>query len=203
VSEDAVGKKLRCKDCDTVFPIKAPSRSGANAIKGKPPAKAPVKAAPPPEAKPDPAKPSTDDDEDEENNGKGYGLTDTILGPRCPDCANELESEDSIICLHCGYNTRTRQRATTKKTYDTTATDVFLWLLPGILCVLGIIILLVFDIVYTLYSESWYGDEWYSFFASQPIIVWLWVLSLFLFFLMGRFAILRLIFNNKPPEVER
>ena len=196
------GRNSAARTAIPFFPIKGPARSGSTAAKGKPPAKGAVKAAPPPEAKPIPAKPSSqdDEDEDEENNGKGYGLTDTIIGPRCPECANELESEDSIICLHCGYNTRTRTRARTKKTYDTTGGDVFLWLLPGILCILGIILLLVFDIIYSLNSDTWYGDEWYSFLASQPIIVWLWVLSLFIFFFLGRFAIKRLIFNNTPPR---
>ena len=31
-----------------------------------------------------------------------YGMTFEKLGNRCPDCANELESEEAVVCLHCG-----------------------------------------------------------------------------------------------------
>ena len=40
------------------------------------------------------------------------------LGFRCPECANEMEGPEAVVCLKCGYNTLTRQRIETRKTVD-------------------------------------------------------------------------------------
>ena len=113
----AVGKKVRCKDCDHVFAVKAPA---AKPTAGKP---AGVKKTPPKKprtavkAKPKP----TDEDEEDDN---PIGVTALDTSPRCPNCANEMESEDAVICLTCGYNTRTRLQAKTVAVHDITAHDV-------------------------------------------------------------------------------
>lgn len=198
-SEENIGKKTRCKGCDTVFRIEPPRKPKSAPSKATATAKPP--AAPPPPSAPKPPKSPLDDPDDD---GKAYILTETTLGARCPECANEMESEDSIVCLHCGYNTRTRTRVMTKKVYETTGLDIFLWLLPGIASLLALIGLLVFDIIYTTQSEGWFDkDSWTSLFAHQSVIIWMWVLSLGAFFYLGRFSISRLILNNKPPEIEK
>ncbi len=130
----AVGKKIRCKGCEHVFVVKAPAglKAAAKAPTGKPAAGKAVEAKkkPAPDAKAAKPKPAADDGEDD---SKPYGVTSVDTAPRCPECASEMESEEAIICLVCGYNTRTRIRVETKAVEDVTGMMVFLWLLPGIL----------------------------------------------------------------------
>ena len=155
VGEEHVGKKVRCKGCGKVFPIQEPKGAGDRkpkaaataATKGKAPppppkAKAPVEAPPPPPPAPDPTL-----DPDYDPNKYTLGATNDTL-PRCPFCANEMESADARICLHCGYNTRTRNRPEIKAVYENTGGDMFLWLLPGILSIVTMIGLLVWYIFF-------------------------------------------------------
>src|SRR5262249_12001216 len=53
-----------------------------------------------------PAKKPHQDDEDEGIHANPYGVTTLDLTPRCPHCANEMVSEEAIICVYCGYNTQ-------------------------------------------------------------------------------------------------
>lgn len=125
-----IGKKIRCKGCNHQFVIEEPSRPKEKAVQKKPKKKvvAPKKKATAP--------PDEDDDSD------GYGVQDIDLGKRCPECANEMESEEAVICLHCGYNTQTRTRYESKVLEEQTGQDKFMWLLPGILCCVGILLLI-------------------------------------------------------------
>ncbi len=215
-TDELVGRKIRCKACGHVYVVKSPGgksssvKSGTSkksgqskSTAGKEPAKAvstkvktkaddkktALKPPPPPE--------------DEDGDGKPYGITHENLSNRCPECANEMESADAIICLHCGYNTRSRQREQTKKVYAHSGGEIFLWLLPGILCALGFIGLLVFDILYTINIAEWTRNAWCEFLAHGSIVFWLWIGSCFGFFALGRFAVIRLCIKNMPPEVEK
>jgi hypothetical protein len=192
-----IGKKIRCKGCGTTFPVtQAPDKSNpAKGAKGKSTGKG---SAP---AKTDPKKGQQTSNDDD---GKPYDVTNLDLTPRCPECANEMESEDSVVCLHCGYNTQTRTRFKTRKVADVSGGDVFVWLLPGILCVVGIIILIVIDLVWCLNIDDWVGDkdEWYAFLKGGAIKLWLCIGSAFASFFLGKFAIKRLIYDNQPPDVE-
>jgi DNA-directed RNA polymerase subunit RPC12/RpoP len=187
------GKKVRCKSCGSVFVV----RSGAPAAQG-------VAAKPGAKAAPKPAKPPPDDD-DEDEESTPYGVTDEDLSFRCPHCANEMESRDAIICLHCGYNIVTREQARTKKIEDQTAADWLLWLLPGILCVLGIIGLATLAVMYCLYIDEWLDTEtWYgATLAYGGIKLWNCILAAAIMWVMAKFAVRRLIFDRVPPEVER
>jgi hypothetical protein len=187
-----LGKKVRCKACGTAFTAAAP-RAAA-----RPPAAAPAAHRPPP---PPEEEPPRRDDEDDNDPGP-YKVGGADMTPRCPECANEMESEDAVVCLHCGYNTQTRERVTTRKVADVTPGDRILWLLPAILCVIGIIFLLTFDIIYCARMSDWARDQWYEFLASGPAKLWLVIISLFATFFAGKFAVKRLIFHPNPPEVE-
>ena len=157
VPAEAVGKKVRCKGCQHVFAVKAPASksAGGKAVAAKKPAPVPK-----PKRKPT--------DEDEEDDAP-IGVTALDTAPRCPNCANEMESEEAVICLTCGYNTMTRLQASTLAVEDTTAMTWILWLLPGILCAISFIVLLTFAIVYSIYIEKWINmDDWYAFVASGP-----------------------------------
>lgn len=180
IPEEMLGRKLRCKGCDETFVARA-------AKKAAPVVKKPTKKA---------AAGGDDADDD----GKQYGVTEEYLGARCPECANPMEEEDAIICLHCGYNTRTRQRAESKSVEEQTALDYFLWWLPGIACVLAFLALVGFDVWYCLDINRIVGEEWYSFIASGGVKLWIVVFSLWPMFYALKFAVKRLIFNYEPPE---
>ena len=185
------GKKVRCKSCSNVFVATA----GKPAAPAKPPANAP---------KPAPAPVPKADDDDDDGDGTPYGLTNTDLTPRCPHCANELASADAKICHHCGYDVMKREQLRTRKIHDTTGGDVFVWLLPGILCAVGVILLIVLDIVYCLKIGDWVDTNGWigATLASRAIKMWLCIISAFLVAGLGRFAIKRLVYDNVPPEIE-
>jgi rubredoxin len=193
----ARGKKVRCKSCEHVFEI--PGGPAREAIK---PAAKPAK----PDKTAKPAKPAKPvDDEDDDGDGKPYGVTTLDLASRCPTCANEIE-EGAKVCLHCGYDTVTRTYHRSRKTYDTTGFDIFLWLLPGILCVITVLGLIGLDIWYCLCMKGLvnYPDgEWYDFVGSQGCSMWFVIISLFFMFYAGRFAFKRLVLHPKPPEIEK
>jgi hypothetical protein len=214
------GKKIRCKSCGNVFAAKA-DLDEVEAVEEVPAKKAPARAAPAKAApaKPAPAKgkdkappaksakaettPKAKVEEDEDEDGNPYKVTDLNDAARCPECANEMESEEAVICLHCGFNTITRERARTRKVRDVTGGDVFIWLLPGIACVVAIIALIVFDVLYCVCAEDWFDqDAWYSFLSSYGVKIWLVIPSLFLIYKAGYFAVKRLILNPTPPEIE-
>lgn len=203
---ELAGKKIRCKECQHVFVVPAPTP-----VKGAPtPADKggkPVKAAPAGKgdkgAKPAPKK--APDDEDEEG-ANPYGVTTESLLPRCPFCAKELKSEEQVICLHCGYNRRTRERVRQKKTYETTRGDQFIWLLPGILCALGVLLMIGAIVVFwTLFPKlaADYDNDWWSIFFGLWARLWGTVICLFIGFFLGKFAVKRLILNPTPPEKEK
>ncbi len=188
VAAAAVGKKIRCKACEHVFVVKAPAAKAA-----KPAAKA-ADAKKKPAPKP---KPPDDDEED----SKPYGVTSMDTAPRCPECANEMESEDAVICLTCGYNTQTRVRAETKAVEDVTGMMVFLWLLPGILCVLVVLTLLTFDIFYTIKIGEYVADAWYEFISYPWFVIWfVWAPTVVVMVLATTSAVKRLILHPRPPE---
>jgi DNA-directed RNA polymerase subunit RPC12/RpoP len=201
---DVVGKKIRCKKCGHTFAARA---DGGGT--GKAPAKAPGKAAPgkAPAGKgagkpgKPPAKAKADEDEEDAN---PYAVTDLSLAPRCPECANDMEGEDAVICLHCGYNTLTRERARTRKVRDITFGDRFWWWLPGIACALTVVGLITIDAIYCTFIGEWVDKEadWYGFLDSLGIKLWLCIVSVFFMWVAGKFAVKRLVFHPTPPEVE-
>ena len=135
VSDEHVGKRIKCKGCGTIFPVKAADGSPPSPSKAAPPSAPKTKTAAPAAPKtsmaapPEPSKPR-----DDEYDPNDYSLTATNDNlPRCPFCASEMESAEALICLTCGYNTRTRTRPEVKKIYQPTGFEVFLWLLPAIL----------------------------------------------------------------------
>jgi hypothetical protein len=112
---------------------------------------------------------------------------------------------DAIVCLTCGYNTRTRMRAYTRRIHETSAGDYFFWLLPGIACLLSVIALIVFDVLYCLKVHDWLDQEsWYGgMLGHKGVMIWLVLTTLFIMYPATRFAIKRLILHFHPPEIER
>lgn len=151
---------------------------------------------------PAPGKPrSAADDEDDAN---PYGILKEDEGvARCPNCAGELESADARLCLHCGYDTVTRKRLGTKKVIESTQGDHFAWMLPGILCIVGIVLLIGFDLFYCFGLPRILKGGENEWLASGFFRLWLVIGSAFVIAYMGKFAYNRLIVNPKPPEIER
>ena len=208
VPADAVGKKIRCKQCQSVFVVQAATAKApaAKAPAAKPPAaKAPVGAsAAKPAAKPAPAK----KDEDEYTTGKTpYVMRDMNLAARCPFCAMTLDPPDSRICLHCGYDMQKRKRVDSKKTYEITAADYFKYHLLTILCFIGFCILITIDVISLIFAEDLMEDSWFEgeskgTYIIKPGIVPLYVTLISLIGIVPcvRTIIKRLI-NFTPPEV--
>jgi hypothetical protein len=192
-----VGKKIRCKGCEATVLVKEP--------KAAKPAK-PAPASPPPP----PARPNDDDDE----NADPYGAQkDDLDIPRCPFCAKELDPPDTLICLNCGYDLVQRRRHESRRVHAHTQADYLKHLAPGIACVFvvaGFITLIVLAIMYMgdLFTEIGLQDD-----NENPITkkkeyiappgactLPFTVLSLFIIYKAGWFAIRRLFINWRPPE---
>lgn len=201
--ENVLGKKVRCKFCEAAFVARI---DGGKAPPAKPAKPAAGKGATKPPVGQEAAKPSRyrmDDDDD--NDPNPYVLVDMSLAPRCPDCANEIE-EGQVICLHCGYNMRTREKAKTRKVYDQTFIDYFIWLLPGIACALVVFTFIGFNVWYLMKINDLIGEdaEWYLYvWRSGHIKLWVVIISLFVIWYAGKFAVRRLILHPRPPEVEK
>ncbi len=208
--ENVLGKKVRCKFCQAAFVASSGASKPPAGKSGKPAAGKSGKVTPPPKAVAKPAdtkpakKPVMDDDDDDPN---PYVMTNVNLAPRCPNCANEMESEDAIICLICGYNTSTREQFQTRKVHALTFGEHFMWLLPGIGCALAVLSALGFDVWYLLKIDDLVGPVEKEFFwgilSHGGIKLWVVIMSLFVTYFAGKFAIKRLILHPKPPEVEK
>jgi DNA-directed RNA polymerase subunit RPC12/RpoP len=185
--ESVVGKKIRCKGCGETFTAKAPKEP-------RPPKEKPGK-------KSDAIKAAGDEDEE----GAGaYGLTEEYLGARCPECA-EAMGDDDVICLNCGYNTITRLRARPKKVRETTGGDVFLWLLPGILCAIAALFLLTWltgNVIFRATRTDLAQYDKMVVNVADCCLLWFSIFQIWLIYKSTRFAIKRLIQNPTPPEIE-
>jgi hypothetical protein len=171
------GKKVRCKACSQVFVVQQStplSESKSEASKG--------------DSKGKSAEPQM------------YQMTEAIRGiPRCPHCAGELDSEDAVICLHCGYNQLTGQRISVVKAYSTTSTEVVMWRLPGIIgAVLCLVMLVSICLLWLTLSRT--AEDGKEIWWVYPLQIWGSVIAAFVGYLSGRMAVTRLILETKPPE---
>jgi hypothetical protein len=206
---EVLGKKIRCKLCGHTFVAKD---GGGKKAPPPPPAKA-AKAAKPNRPAPTPAKsdleppvPGGERDiialglKEEDAQGKDpYKLTTISLAPRCPQCAAEMDGEDAIICLECGYNTQMRTRHEIKKTYQSTSMDWILWLTPGILAAFVVLAMLgaIPCIWFVLPPHGNDDTPWY---ASLPAKIYGSVMCAFIGWICIKFSVRRLIKNPHPPE---
>lgn len=165
-------------------PVSAPDKPAAAEEKEKP--------APPPRAA---------DDDDDPN---PYDVTDLDLAPRCPHCANEMESEEAVVCLNCGYNTATRELGKTTRAFAHTPFEIMMWILPGILT------FILFLICVGTIGFHWIGiprmlardpeNGWLSFADSLFSKAYGTVFLCFVGWRSLKFAIYRLIKQPRPPE---
>jgi hypothetical protein len=181
-SAELQGKKVRCKGCGHIFVIEAPAAAAKPGPESK---SAPVKIGP------------------KQVTEEGYavsGLAEDAI-PRCPHCAMEMASAEAVICIHCGYNTQTRQRIATKKTYETTAADRSRWLMPGFASIGGIFILIFFDLFFCMALPRMVDEssDWVIL-TYGGVRLWVVIFSILIMLALGKFAYGRLIQNPNPPE---
>ena len=196
------GKTIKCKACTTPFKVSPPAPAAPPAD-----ADAPIKFKDDPE----PAKrPSVSADEDLDP----YGVQqDDSHIARCPFCAQALDPPDTKICQECGYDMQQRKRHATVVTAEATGEEVFQHLLPGILCVVLIVALLVVNVICFLNMRDWMTNGMLDAgekdeatgnakFILPPLCFNLWIglMSLAVSFFAGKFAVKRLILNPKPEE---
>jgi len=213
VSDEHIGKKIRCKGCGEIYPVQAASGSASAPKTQAAPPGAPAKrratqAAAPVPAPPPPKMPAPD----EEYDPNKYTLTETDDKlPRCPFCAHQMESMEAKICLHCGYDTVKRQRPEVKAIYAPGFGEIFLWLLPAILTILVMIGMVVWYLFFWDLIAGWLEDSWFEdekgppptyIGAASPSMFRLYhaLLIVFLFVPMIRFVYKRLFINYMPPE---
>jgi hypothetical protein len=152
------------------------------------------------QVKPGTPPPAVDDAEDEYGEAKAYDATELDLAPRCPHCANEMESADAVVCLFCGYNTETREIGQTKKLLQTTGGEQLWWLLPGLLSFLGVVVLGIACLFFCLELPALAKDRWFRFLDHESMRMWVTMFGLIVMWGLGIFAYKRLIMQPTPPE---
>jgi DNA-directed RNA polymerase subunit M/transcription elongation factor TFIIS len=186
-SDDVKGTRIRCPQCGFAFVAdKFIADDEVAAVKSKAKSKAAV------------------DDDDDDDDPNPYGVKTLDLSPRCPNCANEMESYDAVICLYCGYNTQKRIVGKTKRVFHQTGWDKFRWLLPGIACLLLILVLILVQHLYILvFGASKRGQEdWVSYLCCEPVYLWLTMMVCAAVWGTGLFVFKRLVIQPTPPEDE-
>ncbi len=133
-----------------------------------------------------------------------------------------MDEEGQVVCLECGFNTETRTIARRRRVKHITGQDTFMWLLPGILCVLAIIIMITYWCLHHFVFPGAFLDGWDAIYetksrretlADETIPGWafifqpwfeMWIAIIFAFisYRLGKFAFKRLILHPTPPEVE-
>jgi hypothetical protein len=205
------GRKVRCKVCGQVFEVskaaavedeESPVLAVAVEEEEPKPAK-PAKPVKPAKPKGKPVPPGKGGDHHEEEGSTPYAVTHLDLSPRCPHCAADME-EGAILCLHCGYNTQTRQHFETRRTLEHTGAEKVLWILPAVVCIILVLCLLGFIIfVWVQFpglekenKEAWWVVIVYGLFAR----IYSTVFSLAIMWTAGKFAFKRLVLHPTPPE---
>ena len=119
VPDEQAGKRGKCSACGNMMripggpPLAKPIASPAPAAPARKPASPAPAASSPPRAR------AVSHEEDEPNFSHLYDLDEpaspgasTARGPACPNCTNPLPSPDSVFCVECGYNLKTRKLST-------------------------------------------------------------------------------------------
>ncbi|MFM8271356.1 MAG: hypothetical protein ACKODX_03385 [Gemmata sp.] len=211
VPESVFGKKIKCKHCGHPFVAEDP------AAKAKPAAAKPK--ADPPKEEPKPAAPASRfaDDDDEGDGGakpKPLSAIEEFDKPRCPHCAKELDPPDAVVCIHCGFNNQTRQKAESKRVWAPDTNDYIRHLAPGVIALVICIALIVLDILCLLNMRDWLSGSFLESNDDDPMepgkkkllvrpgafITLIWAATVMPIVGTAAFAVRRLAIDNKPSE---
>jgi hypothetical protein len=185
---DLQGKKVRCPFCKESFTVPDEDDEEEHVQAGKPKAKA---------AALEPAGDKEVDDIDP------YGAQEQDLAPRCPNCANEMESENATICLYCGYNTLTRQWGKTVKTVAHTKMQIFLHLLPGIGAFVWMLMIIIGLLYYCLVLPLQVSGSWLGWLDHESLRMWFTIIAMGFAWGTGMFLYRRFFVEPLPPEIRK
>ena len=188
---DVRGKNIKCPFCAEMFLVpKGDAETGIQEKKGHGPAAAASSTgAPVPE--------------DEFGEANPYGVTTLDLSPRCPHCAEEMESADAVVCLHCGYNTLTREWGKTEKRIGVTPARHFFHLLPAIICFGLLLICLIQALIRDVLLPYWIADaNWLNWYDHESVRVWESLFDLAIIFALGRYIYRRFVVTPLPEEIK-
>lgn len=179
VPEQLMGKKIKCKKCQSIFTVKAAS----------------AKSAAPGNRDVIPLK------KEEEDDRSPYALREENLATRCPFCALPMDPPDAKICLNCGYDMLKRRRVDRKVVYERTFGDYLLWHLPtmGLILLMLVVIGVTVFLCVQVYPEQF--DD--AVLPAGCFQVWTVIITLFIVYLSGRFVVKRLFRDFHPPEKEK
>lgn len=201
--EGITGKRIKCPLCATPFVVSeavaAQAKVDADAESGDGPGFQ-LKAE---EATAKPLKKErvTWDKEDENSNPYALGQFEDF--PRCPNCANRLDHAKAVICLHCGYNTQTREWGKTVKTMGVTGAQHVAHLLPGIFFLIMLMLFIYGILFFALSLPPLVVNTWAWFFDHESMRMWIIGLLLLFMWAFGMLAFRRLVINPKPKEKEK
>ena len=197
---DVQGKKIKCPFCAHPFVVPAAKAPKPDKEKDK---KAKAASAKNGQAKPAdaPAKSQAEQDLDD-NDVNPYGVKHVELVPRCPNCTEEMENEHATICLHCGYNTMTRQWGKTEKTIGLTFERHLMYLLPAIGSATFSVCAIIFMLYYTIVSPYDVDGTMMSFTNTEAIRMWTTLIMLFVIWVAGMFCFKKFIDKPKPDEIK-
>lgn len=180
---ELAGKKIKCPGCNEPFVVPA----AEEAITAAAPEPAPVAGKPfeppPPEA---------------------YGVGAVDLAARCPNCAGLMENETAIICLHCGYNTLTREHGKTKKLIAASPMEHFIYLLPSLAAATTFGLIIIFILWFNLVvPELVVGNTKAEWLAHESIRMWSAMGLVAVMWTLGVYAFNTIAMKPKPPEAEK
>jgi DNA-directed RNA polymerase subunit RPC12/RpoP len=219
---EVAGKKIKCPFC--AHPFTAPAakekegkNGNAKSAKETKDAKNPktpregagkasdAKAKPEPAAAvaPAPAEEKKPERDEFESDPDPYGVKNQDLTIRCPHCAKEMASANATICLHCGYNTLTRERGKTDKVFGLTFDRHMKYLLPAIGAATFVFFSVVFLLYYALVSPYHVDDTMFSFTDHESLRMWCTVIFLSWIYGAGTFCFKRFLEQPKPEEVKK
>lgn len=101
--DELAGKAVKCPKCSQ--PLRIPAAEGA--AKPSAAAKTPTKAPEPPV------------DNSVSNILDEFGIGKTVVGNKCPSCQAAM-AEGAVICIQCGYNTKTNKKLVRQADSDAT-----------------------------------------------------------------------------------
>ncbi|VTR99312.1 : zinc_ribbon_5 [Gemmata massiliana] len=224
VPDTVLGKKIKCKHCGHPFVAEEPepARPAKSAKPAKPakPGGVGVQAKKPEpkkeEPKPADAPYKFQDDDDDDGGAKPnpLGVIAESDVARCPHCAQELDPPDAKVCIHCGFNNVTREKAEQKKVWAPEFGDYMNHLGPGIIGLIICVALIVLDAICLLNMRDWMTGTFLESEQADPtdpsrkamlvkpgaFITLIWAATIMPIIRTGRFAVKRLAIDNKPLE---
>jgi hypothetical protein len=190
--EGLEGKRIKCPLCATPFVVPAlteQAKAGGAGAKGKAAADAPSTA-----------KQQRVSWNAEDDNRDPYKLGEFDLRPRCPNCANLMESKEAVVCVFCGYNTQTREWGKTVKTVSVTGGQHFMHMLPGLIFLTVLLVFMYGLLYFSLELPRYVVDTWASFLDHESMRMWIIGILLAFMWVFGTIGYKRLVINPKPAE---